>query len=85
MNHKIIPRKHRKQVVELIESFKSDVGNVDHYFKNWNEFLTFRLNGTNDGWLETNDKEYQALLWLIEVTDMTKALLNYQALESESE
>lgn len=78
MNDKIIPRKHRKYVISMINDYKHNVGKR---FINWDSFLTYRLNGTNEGWLKTNNKEYQALLWLIGIKDMMSYL---DGLESES-
>lgn len=82
MNRKLIPRKYRKQVVNLVETYKDVAHDNTHLFTNWNEFLMWRLRGTNEGWLLTNDKEYQALLWLIGIKDMMSYL---DGLESESE
>ena len=81
MNVKSIPRKHRKHVRRLIGSYKDNLGYVDHMFKNWDEFLRFNLNGADDGWLETTDGEYQALLWLIDVTNAINELNDFNVEE----
>jgi len=78
MNPKQIPRRHRKHVIAMVEEYKRNIGKQDHLFKNWNEFLRYRLIGTNDGWISTNNKEYQALVWLIGIRDM---MSYFEALE----
>lgn len=81
INKKIIPRKHRKQVLHLVENFRKLVAENKEAFSDWNKFLLWMFRGANDGWLITNNKEYKALLWLLEIKD----LMNYlDELESDS-
>lgn len=78
MNPKIVPRKHRKHIYNLIATYKKNIGQIDYGFTNWEEFLMLNLSATEDGWLETNNKEYQALLWIIEITNSINHLQKYE-------
>lgn len=59
MNENIIPRKHRKHAMKLLNKFHSQ----DKICK-LEDYLRFLWIGTQDGWLRTNNREYRALNWL---------------------
>jgi len=64
MRRDLIPRKHRKYVLAIIKEFENGIGENDELYKNWEQFLIYKYVGTQDGWMSTNDKVYQALRWL---------------------
>ena len=74
MNLTVVPRKHRKHVEKLIDEYHLNLGISDNYFIKWSEFLTFKYTGISDGWIRSSDKEYQALMWLMDVTEMINFL-----------
>lgn len=78
MNPKSIPRKHRNHVLEIIEQFKEGLGKHDNYFTNWDEFLLFKEIGISDGWIASNDKDYQALKWLIDINNFISEMDVYE-------
>lgn len=79
MNEKLIPRKYRKHVLQLIKDFKELVAENNEAFSDWNKFLLWQLRGTEDGWLKTDNKEYNALLWVLDMKDLMAHLDNLES------
>ncbi|WP_368652398.1 hypothetical protein AB4Y30_11605 [Ornithinibacillus sp. 4-3] len=82
MNHKLIPRKHRREATKLIDEFKQYVFKNSSAYNNWFEFLEYQQTGAMDGWLEYTDKKYKALQWLRQITSIVNKL-NFLVEESE--
>ena len=55
-----VPRKHRKYVTNIINNYNYDRTK----FKSFGEYLWYLKVGSEDGWINTNTKEYRALNWL---------------------
>lgn len=68
MNTYVIPRKYRKQALFIIENYDK------RRSMDFDEYLLYRWNGSQEGWLATNKKEYRALLWLMELREFNRYL-----------
>lgn len=62
MNRDSIPRKHKKHVKRIIEDYKTIVhpGTI----KSLKDYIMFLKIGAEDGWLKTNNREYQSIVWM---------------------
>jgi len=83
MKSSTVPRKHRKHVMAMIKEFKNGVGHHDNYYTSWEEFLIFKYIGLQDGWIKSNDKEYQALRWLRDINSFIRKMNSLWEGESE--
>ena len=68
----LIPRKRRKYATKLIDTYLEHVPTND--YKNWDEYLKFMYVGITDGWIDTNNNEYQALLFLVRMNNFIELL-----------
>lgn len=82
MRRGLIPRKHRKYVIAAIDEFENGIGKYGTPYKDWEQFLLYKNIGTLDGWMNTNDKEYQALRWLRGINSFIRKM-NYYNNDSE--
>ncbi len=76
MRRDLIPRKHRRHVLAIIKEFENGIGENDDSYRDWEEFLIFKYVGVQDGWINANDKEYQALRWLRDINSFIRKM-NY--------
>lgn len=69
MNVNLIPRKHRRYIVDVIEEFRRQ-----KIFLTLDEYLRYLWLGATDGWMLTNNKKFQAIKWLIEMKNLIEEM-----------